>query len=135
MPSQLARRHGCPAMMFSAALVLWVAGCSGDDDDDTGATAGTSGSASASGSSGSGSGAADAEAFGSFMIEYQEALAGAAAQAKVSGQLFDAATTAVTSKLDTESGDCSLLVPDFPACGACEGVCVADGDCQPAPLP
>jgi hypothetical protein len=121
------------------SLVLVLAGCSSDANDEAEAPAGRggAGAAGAAGQSAAGGRAADSntKAFGRFTIELKEELAGADAYATVSGQLFDADTTAVTSKLDTESGDCSLLVPDFPACGACEGVCVADGDCQPAPTP
>jgi hypothetical protein len=123
--------------LLALALALSLAGCSGDDDDlaDDGADAGAAGRVSAGSGGASGSGAVASEAFGVFKIEYKEELAGTPAHATATGQLFDAATAAVTSKVDTESGDCSLLVPDFPACGACTGVCVADGDCQPAPVP
>jgi hypothetical protein len=121
--------------------VLLLASCSSDAREGAEAAAGSGGHAGAAGAAGAagqgdaGNRAADTKVFGRFTIELKEELAGADAHATVSGQLFDAATTAVTSRLDTESGDCSLLVPDFPACGACEGVCVADGDCQPAPMP
>jgi hypothetical protein len=138
LPS-LTRLRRCAAAVLPVAAVL-AGGCSSDGgDDDDGAALADSGSAgggtggSEDGTGGrSGSGAA---LFGAFTIEYREELAGVAAHAVVSGQLFDAGTTAVQSKVDTEIGDCSLLVPDFPACGACDGICVADGDCQPAPMP
>jgi hypothetical protein len=158
--SKLNRRRDRAVIVLVLALVLpglALAACSQGDDDgyqgdtsDAGAPnagngGGSSGSgagtgagagAGASGSGNAGSDAAKTDAFGSFTIEYKEELAGEAAHTTVSGQLFDAATAAVSSKLDSESGDCKLLVPDFPACGACDdGVCVADGDCQPHPKP
>jgi hypothetical protein len=154
--SKLDRWRNRAPLVLMLMSVLAVAGCSDGDDDgeegkatdaDAGAAkagsgggtsgsgAGTGASAGASGSGSAGSGAAS-DAFGSFTIEYKEELAGQAAHATVSGQLFDAATSAVTSKVDSESGDCKLLVPDFPACDACDdGLCVADGDCQPHPKP
>jgi hypothetical protein len=129
-------------LAIALVLVLVASGCSGggDDDDRAGAagnaSSGSGGTSSdAGGSANAGSSAADGEAFGSFKIVLHEELAEAAAHASATGQLFDAATTAMTSKVDSESGDCTLLVPDVPACRACDGVCVTDGDCQPAPRP
>ncbi|HMI92497.1 MAG TPA: hypothetical protein VK509_14080, partial [Polyangiales bacterium] len=130
-------------------LTLVLGACSGGDDDDAdhagtggrasagsgGASSGAGAGADASGGANAGSSALPGDAFGSFKIEYLEELADAPAHATATGQLFDAATAAVTSKLDSESGDCTLLVPDPPACGACDGVCVTDGDCQPDPKP
>lgn len=117
------------------ALVLFGA-CSGDDDDDDAGSAVERDSGAAPGGGSDAGSGATAKLFGAFTIEYQEALAGQAALAVASGQLFDAdPKAAVTARLDTELGDCELLVPDFPACGTCDGVCVADGDCQPAPNP
>jgi hypothetical protein len=143
-----------PTMTMRAWMsALWLAACaacSQADRDPTvdagGGAAGNAGSSEtdrdASGPRAGNGGAGDAGAtrplVGNFEVEMIAEKGSRAAHTKLTGQLYDAPKLPlVPLVLDSEEGDCRLMVPYVPFCDPqCdEGECTADDTCTPIAMP
>lgn len=143
--------------------LIATSGCATDEADDgaggtagagTGANAGSgaSGGSSAAGAGGSalggssGSGATNAgtsgsaggppeQVYGSIKVELERAAGGDDGYTTLIARFADGPTPpTIPLELDSESGDCQLLVPSRPFCEACaSGVCTADDVCTDYP--
>jgi hypothetical protein len=149
--SQAGRSHPllCKVLLL-CALALYA--CGGDDagsdagshedDGHAGAVAaGTSGaSAAGAGTNAAGAGASDGGAaaglVGNFLVKMVAPKDDADAYTSFLGKLYDAPQPPlVPLVLDSEEGDCRLMVPEIPFCDPeCEdGACTADDECTPYP--
>jgi hypothetical protein len=115
--------------------IALCAACSESDGDDGSETSGSGGAAAGSG----GAAGADPERtlVGAFRVEMIPEKAGIAAHTSVQGSLYDAPQLPfVQFVLDSEEGDCRLMVPQVPFCDPrCvrPEVCTADDVCTPSP--
>ena len=120
--------------------LLSLSGCQQSSDDGPSA-AGSSGNGGASGNAGAAasSGAAGAPTLrGSVVVSLVAPTAENEGHATVLGRFFDGPTpSAIPLELDTEQGDCKLLVPSHPFCNTpcTPDVCTDDDVCTKYPAP
>lgn len=103
-----------------------VAGAGGSEVGGSSGTAGTS----------AGTSGAPAEVFGTVTVNVEPATAEKEGYTTLLGRFRDGPTPPpVPLELDTEEGDCQLLVPSRPFCESCSSpaVCTADDVCTPYP--
>jgi hypothetical protein len=132
-------------MVLTLALLSPSLACSsdGEKEDNAGGSAQAAGAAAAAGAAsgsggGAGSGNTSSERQGTFSVDMHEATATAPARTNVLGIVYDGppASGEVPLKLESEMGDCELLVPWAPFCTEpCTGgaKCTADDTCTAQP--
>ncbi len=119
-----------------AAALLWIAACGGDDDGDPADDDGGDASDAAPGADASTDRATGFVANPAGTIQILEGYPGEGGIA-VFASLRDRADAPVATLLASE-GDCEIWThpTERPNCDPpCEGVCVADGVCEPFPVP
>jgi hypothetical protein len=134
---------------FSVLPLLFSSACQPTKDDDA-MSAGASASGGASGSHAGGSGGSDVAGsshdaagaapvlHGSVVVSLAAATTENEGYSSVLGRFFDGPTPpAIPLELDTELGDCQLMVPSQPFCSTpcAPDVCTADDVCTPYPTP
>jgi len=141
-----------PSALFLILLLIggaWLgSGCGSSAPPDT-ASGGSAGTSTASGGSGGSSSVSGANSGGSSVVPGAEIHGGINIDLKPASDGGDGYTTliarffdgpspdALPLALDSEEGDCQLLVPVFPFCSepCAPDACTADDVCTPYPMP
>lgn len=139
----IATRTTSPHRLPCAIAIALLAGCGGEDapgGGGAGAADSTDSGASGAGASADagGTGSPTSELVGSFLVKLVAQKDDTPAHASFLGKLFDAPPLPlVPLVLDSEVGDCRLLVPEVPFCDppCMASACTADDVCTPFPTP